>query len=171
MNVPIIGSFLSFCLLEIHWKEQTFVCAYFFSISSILRKALRPSSGISSRAALAAESSPYIFINSSACWIITQFWQPLMQHNSKGGGGSMGSFFSSPFASSLISKYGRACCESSPVVLLFSMMILTPCYESKEKHLGHLIFCGWWHIQNKLNLFYFNIPSTLTSRQSLSLGT
>lgn len=63
---------------------------------------------MSSRAALAAESSSYIFISSSACWIITQFWHPLMQHNSRGGGGGgggMGGFFSGLSALTVFSAY------------------------------------------------------------------
>ena len=78
---------------------------------SILRNVFKFSSGMSSKAALAAESSSYIFISSSACWIITQFWHPLMQHNSRGGGGGgdMGGFFSELLALSLFSKDGSAC--------------------------------------------------------------
>lgn len=64
---------------------------------------------MSSRAALAAESSSYIFISSSACWIITQFWHPLMQHNSRGGGGGggggLGGFFSGLPALTVFSAY------------------------------------------------------------------
>ena len=75
IHVPIIGRalkmtsvFLYFCLLEINQEEKIFVWICFFSFGSIFRKALRPSSGIYSRAALAAESSSYIIINSSARW-------------------------------------------------------------------------------------------------------
>lgn len=76
---------------------------------SILRNVFKFSSGISSKATLAAESSSYIFISSSACWIITQFWHPLMQHNSRGGGGGMGGFSSG--LPTLFSNDGTACCD------------------------------------------------------------
>ena len=73
IHVPIIGRalkmtsvFFKFLFIRNKPRRKNICLDLFFSFGSIFRKALRPSSGIYSRAALAAESSSYIVINSSA---------------------------------------------------------------------------------------------------------